>query len=368
MAKWSGRTAATPTRGLAALSEHRAERVLEIGGHAAGYCGRLFARAGADVVRVEAAATPAWVSPQAMELYLHAGKRRITEVDRSTLARLADAADVVIVEAAGASALEALGYDEWPCGAKVSITPFGRTGPRRDWRATPATLLAMGGQTTLSGDADRAPLTIPGHYLEFQAGTLAYLAVNAALLEAQTLECAARDSDVSLLEVSMSLTQFSFIRWQCLGDERTRHGNAYHYLVPMNTYACADGAVYVNVVPAFWDAFTLFIDRPELLVDDRFSTNALRVQHAEELNALTAEVLAPLTRAQIIARAEAARLPVGAVMSIAEVLHDPHLDARGFWETATHPSGASVRVPSVPFAAATAGEWQVLPVEERAAW
>ncbi len=345
------------------MSEARTERVLEIGGHAAGYCGRLFARAGADVVRVETADAPAWVSRRSMELYLHAGKRRVAAVDPATLARLADAADVVIAEAAGAAPLEALGYDGWACGTKVSITPFGRTGPRRDWRATPATLLAMGGQTTLSGDADRAPLTIPGHYLEFQGGALAYLAANAARFEG-----AGRASDVSLFEVSMSLTQFSFIRWQCLGDERTRHGNAYHYLVPMNTYACADGAVYVNVVPAFWDAFTLFIDRPELLVDDRFTTNALRVQHAAELNALTAEILAPLTRADIIARAEAARLPVGSVMSIAEVLDDPHLAARAFWETVTLPSGTSVRAPSVPFAPGPAGNWQVQPVAAEPPW
>ncbi len=350
-------------RGLAALSEKRAERVLEVGGHAAGYCGRLFVRAGADVVRVETTAAPAWASQEAMDLYLHAGKRRLKDVDRATLARLADTADVVITEAAGATALEALGYDDWSCPTKVAITPFGRTGPRRDWRATPATLLAMGGQTTLSGDADRAPLTIPGHYLEFQGGALAYLAANAALFEG-----AGRTSDVSLFEVSMSLTQFSFIRWQCLGDERSRHGNAYHYLVPMNTFACADGAVYVNVVPAFWDAFTVFIDRPELLLDDRFSTNALRVQHAAELNALTAEVLAPLTRAQIIARAEAARLPVGAVMSVAEVLDDPHLAARGFWETVEHPTGVSVRVPSVPFAPAPAGHWRVQDAEAQSPW
>ena len=51
----------------------RMDRVLEVGGYAAGFCRRLFAQCGAEVARVEAApAAPAWVGDEAMDLHLHA--------------------------------------------------------------------------------------------------------------------------------------------------------------------------------------------------------------------------------------------------------------------------------------------------------
>ena len=319
-------------------------RILELGGYAAGYAGRLFVAAGADVVRVDGRAPPAWVPREAMDLYLHRGKRHVAAPTAEVLNRLVAAADLVVVEAENDAALRETGFDSWVQTPSVSITSFGRTGPRRNWRATPATVLAMGGQTVISGDADRAPLTIPGHYLEFQAGTLAFVGGSASLREGT-----GRGADISMLEVAMSLTQFSFSRFQCMGEERTRHGDEHHYLTPMNTYDCSDGAVYVNVVPAFWEAFTIFIGRPELLLDERFSTNAGRCQHRDALNQITAEALAGLSRSEVMVRAEEARIPVGMVLTFEEVLRDPQLAQRGVWETVEDEQGRSIAVPRVPY-------------------
>ena len=84
------------------------DRVLEIGGFAAGYCGRLFAQSGYDVVRVESQpASPGWVSQTASDFYLHAGKRRLITSDPGLIAKLAAEADVVIAEAATADELGA---------------------------------------------------------------------------------------------------------------------------------------------------------------------------------------------------------------------------------------------------------------------
>ena len=124
------------------------DRVLELGGFAAGYCGRLFVQAGCDVVRVETGArTPSWVSDEAMDLYLHAGKRRIATDDPELIVDLAARADVVVVQGDTADTVEALGFDAWDAPVKAAITPFGRTGPKRNWQASTNVLLAMGGYT-----------------------------------------------------------------------------------------------------------------------------------------------------------------------------------------------------------------------------
>jgi CoA:oxalate CoA-transferase len=321
------------------------DKVLEVGGYAAGFCGRLFAQAGCDVVRVELPdPLPGWVSPRASDLYLHAGKRRIATNDAALIADLASRADVVIAEAATADALDALGFDAWQTPVRAAITPFGRTGPRRNWQATPHTLLAMGGYTQLMGDPERPPLSLPGHYVEFQTGQYAYVAANACRLAGE-----ANVIDIGMLETVLSLSQFTQMLWHCKGEVRTRHGNDFWSLCPINLFRLCDGWAYVNVVPAFWDVFTLFIDRPELAIDERFATNDQRVAHRDLLNGIIAEVMATMSKAQAEQRAAEVRVPVGVVKTLDEVLDDPHLAQREFWQTVTGPDGTRVRSPALAY-------------------
>lgn len=321
------------------------DRVLEIGGIAAGYCGRLLARAGHDVVRVDAGEEPgAWASDEAMDRFLHGGKRRVSTADRALLAELASAADVVIAHMSSASDIEALGLDAWRTPVKIAITPFGRSGPGRDWPATPHVLLAMAGHTALMGDPDRAPLSLPGHYAEFQTGQYACTIANACRL------AGVRDTvDLSMLETLLSLSQFTTAQWHCLGLERSRHGNDYWWVVPMNMFRVRDGWVYVNIVPDFWDAFTVFLGHPELALDPRFASNDARRENRDVLHATIQNAMALMDRAGAEQRAAECRIPVGAVRTFSEILADPHLQARGFWEAGAKPAGGTLRQPGSAF-------------------
>jgi len=292
-------------------------------------------------VRVERAApAPGWADAAACAGFLHAGKRRVRTESAELIAELAGAADIVVAEAGSADALEALGFDGWRAPVKVAITPFGRTGPKRNWRASPHVLLAMGGFTYLMGDPDRPPLSMPGHFVEYQAGQYAYVAANACRF------AGAGDAvDVSMLEAVMASSQFTTVQWHCQGRIRSRHGNDYWWVVPTTLFALRDGWAYVNVIPGFWDTFTLFLERPELAADERFTTNALRMRNREALHAIVAEVMAGMTRAAAQRRAAEVRLALGVVQTFEEVLADPHLAARGFWETLVLPDGREVRAP-----------------------
>ncbi len=327
------------------------DRILEIGGYAAAYCGRLYAHAGADVVRVElassgsrAAKPPAWASDEAMGLYLHHGKRRMSISDQELIEPLAAEADVLVCDAATADDLDQLGFDAWETPVKVAITPFGRTGPKRNWRATPNVILAMGGYTQIMGDPDKAPLNLPGHYLEFQTGALAYAAANACRLAGKPDVV-----DIGMLETLMALSQFTTVRWHCAGELRSRHGSDFYFVVPSNLFACADGWVYINIVPAFWDPLTVFLEQPELLLDERFSDNDRRMANRDVLHEIIARTLAPLSKAEITERAVQCRIPLGAVQTFDEVLNDPHLAERRFFETVEDAGGRPWRSPGLPF-------------------
>ena len=308
------------------------DRILEIGQFAAGYCGRLF---------VEPA--PGWVSNRASDLFLHAGKKRLQTSDPTLIRELADKADIVIAEAATADQLSQLGFDSWQTKVKVAITPFGRTGPKRNWHASSSVLLAMGGYTWLMGDQGRAPLTLPGHFVDYESGQFAYTAANACRISDEV-----NSIDLSMLEVVMSLSQFTTIKWHCQGEIRMRHGNDFWTVPPTTLFACKDGWVYINIVPIFWDPFTTFIDIPELVIDDRFTTNELRMENREALHEIIQAAMIRMTTEEIDQRAIEHRIPVGIVKSFQEVLDDPHFKARDFWQELGD-GETTVQSPAVPF-------------------
>ena len=168
----------------------------------------------------------------------------------------------------------------------------------------------------------------------------------------------------------MSLSQFTTVRWHCAGEIRGRHGSDFWFVVPSEMFRCQDGAVYINIVPAFWDALTVFIDRPELLVDPRFETNDLRMENREALHAYVAEAVAPMSRAELQRKADECRIPLGLVLSFDEVLADPHLSARDSWETIVSSEGREVRTPRVPFRMGDSPGAQPIPAVrlEEASW
>ena len=320
-----------------------ADRILEIGGYSAGFAGRLFAQTGHQVTRIENSPGPAWASQLAMSLFLHANKRRL-QVKQDDLAELAAQADIVVLQAETAEAAEAFEFERWSTPVKVVITPFGLTGPKRNWHATSSTLLAMGGYSQLIGDAGRAPLSLPGHYVEFQSAQFAFTAANACRYAGDT-----NTIDISLYESLLTLGQFTTVMWSCARRVRSRHGSDFYWVVPSNLFACADGWVYINTVPTFWDAMAAFLGLPELIVDPRFADNDLRMRNRAALHDLIAEVFAPLTKSEIRKRASEARVPAGVVLSFDEVLQDEHLAERGFWQAVSDPTGQSYRMPGLGF-------------------
>ena len=257
-----------------------------------------------------------------MGLYLDAGKTFLDSIRQDLL----DNSEVVIVEADSADEAIDLGLEDWKDSIVVAITPFGLTGPKRNWRATPSTLLAMGGYTQLMGDAGRMPLTLPGHYVEFQAAQYAYTAATACLFAGEK-----KLIDVSMYETLLSLSQFTTVMWSCSGMVRGRHGSDFYWVVPSNLFQCSDGWVYINIVPTFWDALALFLDRPELTLDEKFSDNTLRMANRDAIHEIVASVLIEWDKEYVRERATSFRIPAGVVQTFDEVLEDEHLRTREFW-------------------------------------
>jgi crotonobetainyl-CoA:carnitine CoA-transferase CaiB-like acyl-CoA transferase len=341
-----------------------ARRVLEISDDegAAAWCGQLFVRAGFEVTKVS---SPDRAVPEpARELFLGAGKTRAEAAwDSPDLAALAAGHDVVVTDASAAQTRRH-GLLSLPAPVVVSVTPFGLNGPYTDWAATDATLLALGGHTALSGDPGRAPLTMPGRYPSYQAGSFAFVAAGSALLRGAPARI-----EVSALECLATLHQFTDTMWTEEGIVRGRHGNRWANLHPITLLPAPDGWFMIAITPNFWVPFTKMIGRAELSAPGHpWSVVDNRLRDADEIDQVILAALGDWPKQRVFAEGQGTwRVPAGYLQTLREVLDDPHLAERKFWqETAggtvlpgqpyrLHPNAAAASSPAAPSAPAGTG-------------
>ena len=277
-----------------------------------------------------------------MHLFLHQNKQTL-ETKPAQLSALAEQVDLVICEAANANDLERLGFHQWPTPLKVAITPFGLTGPKRNWRATTNVLMAMAGHTQVVGAPDREPLTVNTHAIDFQTGSLAYAVANA-----HRVAGTGATIDISAFETAATHHHWTHTRLHTSGDIRSRHDSDYWYCAPAHLYPCRDGSVCILINGNFWEPFTLMLDRPELIIDERFRDNRRRMENREALHEIVRAKFKQHTRDELEALAAEYRFPLAGLRSEQEVLDDTHLAARKFWEKLETPSGRELLVPGTP--------------------
>lgn len=274
-----------------------------------------------------------------------------TPAGRALLHRLVAAADVVVENLPaptlakwGATPDELLAIN--PDAIVVSVSCYGTSGPYagRDGNGTLAE--AFGGLTHMTGEADGPPMlpSIPlGDTLTAIAGVVGTLAA-----------CYHRDAkggrgqkvDVSMFEPVLQLLTGAIVAYQDGDDVPHRTGSRVPNGVPRNVYRTRDDA---------WLAVSGSTDNqvarllPILGLDDeagraRYGKVASRVQHADELDALVAEWIAAHERDVVIETLLDARIPVAPVNTVADIVADPHVRARGDLVTVEDDELGSVRM------------------------
>ena len=88
--------------------------------------------------------------------------------------------------------------------------------------------------------------------------------------------------------------------------------------------------------------------REDLADDPRFATNAGRVAHMDETDALVEAWTRTLPKMEVFARTKAYRIPCAPVRNAPEVMNDPHMHQRGMLERIDHPELGEIVVPSTP--------------------
>lgn len=330
---------------------------------AAPFGATLCADAGAEVVKLE---LPEGNDPlrglAPTELYwkvLNRGKTGISldvrkPEGRALFLRLIEGFDV-LVENFRPGTLDRWGLD-WatlqqhnPRLSVLRLTGFGQSGPYKDRPGFARIFEAMSGLAHLTGEADRAPLHINFPIGDSVAGLFAAFAIASLAAErAREPNAPGREVDLSATEALLRVLEPLAAEHECLGEVRGRSGARASYTAPSNIYRTRDG-LWVTLVGSsdvIFRRLCAAMERPEWCDDARFTTNPQRVRHIDEIDGGIASWFAEHDYELLRDRLEANSVPFSKIYSIADVLDDPHFQARGAIVRLPDPDAAAGSLPA----------------------
>ena len=333
-------------------------RVVDLTQSVAGpHCTALLAGLGADVIKVEKppAGDPTRQTPHLFAA-LNGGKQSVLldlRTQASTLLDMLAEADV-LVESFRPGTLGRLGMphehllETFPSLVITSISNFGQTGPYRDFEATEAVLVAMGGLMALCGDPDRPPLKSGAALAQYAAGSFAAVGTLVALTGVRG-GMPGQHVDVSIMEAVLECLEHTIIGYTHRRRIRRRMGSRHPDNHPMTIWPARDGYVGASVGFGQWDLLCAMTDHPELAEDEALLMGAIRRARADELDAIFLPWFRERDAEEIVQLAQTFRLPFGYVLSPRGLLEDPHLRARNFFRTVLQPDGDTTILPGPPF-------------------
>jgi len=352
-------------------------RVLDLTGFKGRFCGKILADLGADVIKIEppegdpVRRLPPFYKdiedPEKSLLWyaLNGNKRGITldlegQKDQDMFRRLAATADFVIESfAPGYLDRLGLGYEALSEINQrlvfTSITPYGQTGPYRDYMASDLELMAMGGFMYLRGDPDRAPVRISCPQAHVLAGAEAAIGTMIAHY------CRQRTGEGQHVDVSMheSITTSllgSTAFWEFYGTNEHRNGAFVKGTgTPVTGYAlqrllwpCKDGYVpfIIQGDVMGWSTKNLVqcMDAEGMATDDLKEADWIRVDMALVPQEMVDRWSEPIggfflkhTRAEIYEMALKNRIALYPEYTVEDILKDRQLLARDYWTEIEHP-------------------------------
>lgn len=244
----------------------------------------------------------------------------------ATARDLARTCDVVVqnFKTGGADRL-GLGYAtlsaENPRLIYCSIAGYAPDGPEATRPGYDIVVQGEAGLMALNGEADRPPLKFGLAAVDLFTGQYAAQAILAALYERERTG-RGHHVELSLFDCGIALTAYYGLDALVRGHDPVRAGNAHPSIAPYGVFETGDGPVVLAVGnnAQYRRLCEAVLERPDLASDPRFATNLDRSRNrAELLPAIEAE-LARWTRADLLARLDAAGIPGGEVMGLHEAL------------------------------------------------
>ncbi len=350
-------------------------KVLELGNFVTGpYCTKLLADLGAEVIKIEAPGvgddsrrkgpfledTP---HPEMSGLFLYLNTNKLgitldvtTETGKRILKELIKQTDI-FVEDNPPAVMEQHGLaygDLKEINSRLvmtSITPFGQTGPYRDYKAYELNCHHAGGEgyllPTMSPDLSREPVKAGGLVGDSICGLSAAIATLAAAYSRYATGLG-QHIDVSKQDVLMTMVGLEVVvMFANMEVVRTRLKHPALMPTPMK---CQDGHIMVSTLTdREWRDFARSIGKPSLAEDERFSQWASRHLHGDEITPHIEEFIAQYSKEELFHRFQDRAVAAAPVNTAKDLAESPQMEARGFFGEIDHPKAGNLKYPTAPY-------------------
>jgi CoA:oxalate CoA-transferase len=329
------------------------------------FCTLLLADMGAEVIKVEPPGgdplRAQGVIVEGLSWYFAAfnrNKRSIvlnfrSAAGKEALRRLIATTDVV-VDNFRPGVMADLGLD-WPQLSALrpgvvhtSVTGFGERGPYADRPAFDFIAQAMSGFMSCNGTLDTGPMRSGAPISDLVAGLYAALGTVAALYR-RTQTGQGERVGVAMVDGLLSLGAFLTTNFLATEQLPVPTGNDHALVAPYGLFTAQDGEI--AIAPSHDGVYAKFLQTLELealLAHPDFRTNDLRVQHRTAINALINARIAQAPKAHWIETLNAAGVPCGVVMNLADVFADPQTLSQEMVMTVPHPGHGTVKMTGFP--------------------
>jgi crotonobetainyl-CoA:carnitine CoA-transferase CaiB-like acyl-CoA transferase len=340
-------------------------RVVEMGQLLAGpFAGTVLGYFGAEVIKVE----PPTGDPirqwrevrDGMSLWYHSlarNKKSVTLDLKSDKGReiafdLLTKADVV-VENFRPGAMESWGLgpeDVKPHNPGIiyaRISGYGQTGPFSEKPGYASVTEGYGGFRYINGEPGKPPIRPNISLGDTAAAIQAAMGVLLAVIQRQKTGNG-QVVDVALYEAIFNLLEGIVPEYDGAGVVREPSGTTITGIVPTNTYLCSDGkhVVIGGNGDSIFKRLMKEAGREDMAEDPELEHNPGRVIHQERIDQALADWCQQHTSADIIAKLESARVPVGPIYSVEDMMTDPHYIARGMFEE-VDVNGKALKIPAI---------------------
>ena len=299
-------------------------------------------------------------------LHLNAGKKSLTlnletREGKEILSNLLEKADI-LVETFIPGKLASMGFSyeditkHNPGLIMTSITPFGQTGPYKNFKYTELTVFAMSGGMHREGLPERYPLRYGAEVAQYYAGNSAAAATTSAIF--RRFKANVGDwIDISIQECMAGhphqIGRRAPFIYSGEIDSRTQPrvsaaGAREPYAV--GTFRCQDGHVsFLPLGPRMWPNIARMIGREDLMYDPRFNDPDKRSANREALEKIFQSWLDKRTREEIFIAVQKAGVPGSPILRSDEVMENEQFESRRFFTEVDHPTSGTLKYTGDPF-------------------
>ncbi len=344
-------------------------RVVEMGQLIAGpFCGQLLGDMGAEVIKIEPPGQngqkggdpmrdwgrgdyPLWWEVVSRNKKCVSANLRVAE--GQALARKLIATADILIENFRPGTLEKWGMSPTELHAEnpgliiVRVSGYGQTGPYSDRAGFGGIGEAMGGWRNIVGDPDHAPSRMGVSIGDSLAATYGCIGALAALRH-RDLTGEGQVVDSALYEAVLQVMESLVPDYSEFGYVRERSGSVLPGIAPSNVYTCKDGDFLIGAnQDTVFGRLCTAMGQPELASDPRYVDHISRGKNQTELddriNAWTATQTVTAVEAMMIEHG----IPAGRVFKPADMIADPHFQARGALVDVPHPRWDNLKMQGV---------------------